>query len=579
MPNEIKRIYFDSESAPVASGDVEAGTYDLTFDAQTTSSINYNDSAATIQAALEALSSIGSGNVAVALTANGYTVEFQGALADTNVGDLTAGNITLKQKADTVSATTTTNGEAGVAEVHTISMGGATTGTFVLTNGFASPEVSTLDTAGISAAYDAMYGPGVSISDIGGGNFTATFPTEGGQSNPSVSSNSTDGSPSVTVDTEGATPVYQVATVTIPNSPTEGTLNVTLDGSTSSDFNWNDSSPATISGWTGGGSAGNWTYTRDTAAADVSVSGAEGSAPLRKDCGIEIVTTQEGSAGVNVESPTVLLDFLGVAPNTAKSFASGQGIIDFLAIAPLFSLTAVSGQGLIDFTATQSASSKLSAQPAGLLDFLAPALTETITAPSPVAIVALASTQPATAKTAAQQVALLDISAVATGSQHAASADPSLVDFTSVAALANKAASLGPGLLEVSAPALTESLVADSGIALIDIAAAAPSVSRTAELGAAILYLAPVAPSVSKTASIAVAAIEFVATEIVAAYGLGFTVIAAHFYTLEPAAIDSLELTKATQAMSLDPRKATAFVLDTHITQAFSGDTRRVDAP
>lgn len=58
--------------------------------ANTTASIAYNANAAAIQAALEALTSVGAGNVAVSGTdlVSGMTVTFQGALADASVPDV-----------------------------------------------------------------------------------------------------------------------------------------------------------------------------------------------------------------------------------------------------------------------------------------------------------------------------------------------------------------------------------------------------------------------------------------------------------------------------------------------------------
>lgn len=67
------------------------GTFTLTYDGQTTSAIAYDANAATIDAALEALSNIGAGDVSVSGTLNtGITVTFTGALAATNVVALTA---------------------------------------------------------------------------------------------------------------------------------------------------------------------------------------------------------------------------------------------------------------------------------------------------------------------------------------------------------------------------------------------------------------------------------------------------------------------------------------------------------
>src|SRR6185369_4010274 len=55
-----------------------------------TTDLNWNDSAATIQAALEALASIGSGNVVVTGTlATLVTLTFQGTLAGTNLDPVT----------------------------------------------------------------------------------------------------------------------------------------------------------------------------------------------------------------------------------------------------------------------------------------------------------------------------------------------------------------------------------------------------------------------------------------------------------------------------------------------------------
>lgn len=63
-----------------------ADTWTLTFSGQTTSALNDDDSAATVQTALEALSNIAVGDVAVTGSAGGpYTVTFKGAYAGTPV--------------------------------------------------------------------------------------------------------------------------------------------------------------------------------------------------------------------------------------------------------------------------------------------------------------------------------------------------------------------------------------------------------------------------------------------------------------------------------------------------------------
>jgi predicted acyl esterase len=86
------------------------GTYSLTYSSQTTSALAFNATPAQIDAALEALSNIGSGGVAVASPSAGtYNVTFTGALARTNVAEMTANDIDLTS--GTASVSTTTEGE------------------------------------------------------------------------------------------------------------------------------------------------------------------------------------------------------------------------------------------------------------------------------------------------------------------------------------------------------------------------------------------------------------------------------------------------------------------------------------
>lgn len=120
--NEIQRIIVN------ASG----GTYTLTFDGQTTGSIAVGASAGDVQTALEGLSNIDPGDVDVSgsgTSSDPYYVEFTGALAATNVpqmtgsvGGLTGGSVTV---------TTLTQGEAPVNEQQSIYVVGDD-GTFTL---------------------------------------------------------------------------------------------------------------------------------------------------------------------------------------------------------------------------------------------------------------------------------------------------------------------------------------------------------------------------------------------------------------------------------------------------------------
>lgn len=86
--NEVKLITFINSPT--------GGTFKLSFDGQTTSNIAYNATASIIQAALEALSSIGVGNVGVTGNIGGpFTVTFIGDLRGTNVGTLSGDGVNL----------------------------------------------------------------------------------------------------------------------------------------------------------------------------------------------------------------------------------------------------------------------------------------------------------------------------------------------------------------------------------------------------------------------------------------------------------------------------------------------------
>lgn len=76
--------------------DATGGTFTLTYSGQTSGAIPWNASAAAVQAALEALSNIAPGDVAVVSPSVGvYTVEFTGTLAGTNVTQMIASSTSL----------------------------------------------------------------------------------------------------------------------------------------------------------------------------------------------------------------------------------------------------------------------------------------------------------------------------------------------------------------------------------------------------------------------------------------------------------------------------------------------------
>ncbi len=108
--NEVQTI--------TAGGTVSGGTFTLTYDGQTTTAIAYNADAATVDAALEALSNIGAGDVTCAggaLPGAAVTVTFTAALAATDVVQLTADGALLTGTSPTIAVATTTQGAAAGA--------------------------------------------------------------------------------------------------------------------------------------------------------------------------------------------------------------------------------------------------------------------------------------------------------------------------------------------------------------------------------------------------------------------------------------------------------------------------------
>lgn len=96
------------EVQTVTQGGSGLTSYTLTLSGQTTASIAQAATAAQLQSAIEALSNVGAGNVIVTGSAGGpYTVSFTGALADTNVAQMTS---TPTGGSGTVTVATTTGG-------------------------------------------------------------------------------------------------------------------------------------------------------------------------------------------------------------------------------------------------------------------------------------------------------------------------------------------------------------------------------------------------------------------------------------------------------------------------------------
>lgn len=162
------------------------GTFTLTFNAQTTSAQAFNESAANLQADLEALSTIGAGNISVARSGSGtlaspyiYTCTFQGTLAATDVAQMTGSAASLTGGA--VNIATIQEATAAVNEVETVQLtGGPTGGTFTLTfNAETTGAIAyNASAATVLAALEGLATPvpgDFTVTGSAGGPWTVTF--------------------------------------------------------------------------------------------------------------------------------------------------------------------------------------------------------------------------------------------------------------------------------------------------------------------------------------------------------------------------------------------------------------------
>ncbi|MBS1691930.1 MAG: phage major capsid protein [Actinobacteria bacterium] len=117
------------------TGSPTGGTFTLSFRGATTSGLNYNAAASTVQTALQGLATIGSGNATVAGSAGGpYTVTFASALAATAVDQLVANGASLTGGTPAIAVTTTAEGESANGIRGIINQPGVQTGELDVTD-------------------------------------------------------------------------------------------------------------------------------------------------------------------------------------------------------------------------------------------------------------------------------------------------------------------------------------------------------------------------------------------------------------------------------------------------------------
>jgi hypothetical protein len=167
----------DEVQTVTIAGGATGGTFTITFGGQTTSAIPYGSSASVVQAALEALSSIGIGNILVSKAADVYTLTFRNALGQQNVAQVTASAASLTGGTPTITPATATAGVLGTPGTYAPYASGNTDGSQKPTgilqyacttdaSGNVSPGTSTQGNEwGVTRKYGPMYVNGEFLTD------------------------------------------------------------------------------------------------------------------------------------------------------------------------------------------------------------------------------------------------------------------------------------------------------------------------------------------------------------------------------------------------------------------------------
>jgi hypothetical protein len=239
--NEQQKIQIDDA--------VSGGTFKLQYGGEDTSDIAFGANAATVQAALEALSTIGTGKVTVAGASPEWTVTFVSTLAATDVALITGDgtNLTGGDLTD-VDITETTTGNPAVNEVQTLTVTGTPTGgyTNISYGGSTSSQIAYDATAAdVELALESMNSIPQGEATCAGGPWpgsaiTVTFSGSLGAQDVAMMTNvdnfsgGTTPTLTITETTPGELPVNEVQTVRIPSSVTGGTFTLTYSGQTTS---------------------------------------------------------------------------------------------------------------------------------------------------------------------------------------------------------------------------------------------------------------------------------------------------------------------------------------------------------
>jgi hypothetical protein len=239
-----------SEAQLITLKKANGGTFTLTYQSETTTPLAWNANVATVQSALEALSTIGTGNVTVNSPVGGsYAVTFEAAMSNDYVDLLVADASTLTSPAAAVNIATQTPGAPAVNAAQTITIT-ATGGTFKLTwAGYTTgPLAYNATPANIQSALTALRsvtGPDIAVIGTAAVEHVVEFVSGlAGVVVPEINAvvgALTGGAVSISLDNQGSPAVNEVQTVTITNA-VGGVFTLTFAGQTTTDIAWGSTS-------------------------------------------------------------------------------------------------------------------------------------------------------------------------------------------------------------------------------------------------------------------------------------------------------------------------------------------------
>ncbi len=238
--DEVQEIEIDAN--------VSGGTFTLTYESQTTGNLAYNASTVVVTAALEALSTVGLGNVTVTGAAPVWVITFTGDLASTDASVLSGdGSLLTGGAPTTVNITETTAGVDAVNEVQQLEATTAlTSGTYTLSfDGDTTSDIEwDADEVAIEMALESLdsiaQGEATVATAVGtwpqvNSTLTVTFSGALAGTDHSLivdDDSSTDGVIAVTETTPGVVGVAEVNTININSATSGGTFTLTQNVNT-----------------------------------------------------------------------------------------------------------------------------------------------------------------------------------------------------------------------------------------------------------------------------------------------------------------------------------------------------------